>query len=130
MARRKKGDDPVSDQNGQHDATGTTATAEAETPTTQQTNGAPARNGNGGEEKSQPVHKIRIRNVSGAIWSNARQDGTTYLTFTVSRSYRDDQNNWHSATSFGAPDGFILAEVCRQCALWIVNSTQNSEIPF
>jgi len=84
----------------------------------------------GGEEKSQPVHKIRIRNVSGAIWQNARQDGTTYLTFTVSRTYRDEGHNWHSTGSFGAPDGFLLAEVARQCALWIVATTQGESTPF
>lgn len=84
---------------------------------------------NGAEEKAQPLHKIRIRNVTGAIWQNARQDGTAYLTFTVSRSYRDDQGYWHSTGSFGAPDGFLLAEVARQCALWIVAQTQG-EIPF
>ena len=82
-----------------------------------------------GEEKTQPVHKIRIRNVTGAIWQNARQDGTTYYTFTASRSYRDEQGNWHSTSSFGAPDGFILAEVARQCALHIVGLTQG-DTPF
>ena len=84
----------------------------------------------GAEERAQPVHRIRIRNCSGAIWSNARNDGTTYLTFTVSRSYRDDQGFWHSSGSFGAPDGFLLAEVARQCALWIVNATQSDTVPF
>jgi hypothetical protein len=83
----------------------------------------------GAEERTQPVHRIRIRNVSGAIWQNSRQDGTTYLTFTVSRTYRDEQQNWHSSGSFGAPDGFLLAEVARQCALWIVAQTQG-ETPF
>src|SRR5689334_13824917 len=39
------------------------------------------------EEKAQPVHKIRIRNVTGAIWQNARQDGTPFFTFTATRSY-------------------------------------------
>ncbi len=82
-----------------------------------------------GEEKAQPVHKIRIRNVTGAIWQNARQDGSTYYTFTASRSYRDEQGNWHSTSSFGAPDGFILAEVARQCALHIVGLTQG-DTPF
>ncbi len=84
-----------------------------------------------GEEKTQPVHKIRIRHVTGAIWENARQDGSKYYNFTLSRSYRDEQNNWHSSSSFGVQDGFFLAEVARQCTLWIVNATQGEQqCPF
>src|SRR5262249_19125672 len=44
-------------------------------------------------EKTQPVHRIRIRHVTGAIWQNERQNGSTYYNFTLSRSYRDEQNN-------------------------------------
>ena len=124
MARRKK-EAPVSEQSG-YESNGV-ATAE-QPQATEATNGHPQPNG--GAEKAQPVHKIRIRNCTGAIWSNSRQDGTTYLTFTVSRSYRDDRGEWHSSSSFGAPDGFLLAEVARQCAFWIVAQTQGEQIPF
>ena len=116
MARKKNGDAPAGQPPG------------AEGAATAPPGGRPA---DGQPEKTQPVHKIRIRHVTGAIWQNERPDGTHYYNFTLSRSYRDEQNNWHSSTSFGVQDGFFLAEVARQCTLWIVNATQGeSQCPF
>jgi hypothetical protein len=77
-----------------------------------------------GEEKRQPFHRIRMRNVSAAIWQNRSERGPWY-SVTFSRSYRDAQNNWHTSESFGGPDLPILAEVARAAFLWIVNATQS-----
>jgi hypothetical protein len=116
MARRKNGDAATGHPS---EAAGTATAAHDDQP-----GGVPP-------EKTQPVHKIRIRHVTGAIWENARQDGSKYYNFTLSRSYRDEQNNWHSSSSFGVQDGFFLAEVARQCTLWIVNATQGEQqCPF
>lgn len=82
------------------------------------------------EEKNQPAHSIRIRNVRAAIWANARPDNSVWYSVTFSRSYRDDGGNWHSADSFGTQDLLILSEVSRQAFLWIVATTQGGEIPF
>jgi hypothetical protein len=82
-----------------------------------------------GEERVQPVHQIRIRNVRAAIWQNARADGTTWYAVTVSRSYRTEDGSWHTSDSFTGPDLLILSEVARQAFLWIVSTTQ-SDVPF
>lgn len=77
-----------------------------------------------GQEKNQPVHRIRIRSVSAAIWLN-QSDRGPYYTATYSRSYRDQQGNWHSTESFNGPDSLLLAEVARAAFHWIVNATQS-----
>ena len=77
-----------------------------------------------GEEKRQPFHKIRYRNITAAIWQNAGERGT-WFSVTFSRSYRDQQNNWHTSESFGGPDLLVLAEVARAAFAWIVQTTQS-----
>jgi hypothetical protein len=85
-----------------------------------------------GEEKTQPVHKYRARNVCAAIWKNVREDGTVWYAVTVSRSYRTEDGSWHTTDSFTGPDLLILAEVSRQAFLWIVAATQGQgrDVPF
>jgi hypothetical protein len=83
-----------------------------------------------GEEKTQPAHQIRIRNVRAAIWQNVRDDGSVWYATTVSRSYRTDDGSWHTTDSFAALDLLILAEVSRQAFLWIVAATQGQNVPF
>jgi hypothetical protein len=85
-----------------------------------------------GEEKTQPVHTIRMRNVRAAIWQNARDDGSVWYATTISRSYRTDDGSWHTTDSFTGTDLLILAEVSRQAFLWIVQATQGQgqNVPF
>ena len=77
-----------------------------------------------GEEKRQPFHRIRYRNITAAIWQNAGERGT-WFSVTFSRSYRDAQNNWHTSESFSGPDLLVLAEVARAVFAWIVQATQS-----
>ena len=85
---------------------------------------------NNPEEKTQPVHTVRMRNVRAAIWENARPDGTVWYSSTFSRSYRSAGGKWHSTDSFGGNDLLTLAEVARQAFLWIEAATQGGEVPF
>lgn len=58
---------------------------------------------------SRPIHEIRHRNVRAAIWKNPVQNGVMY-NVTVSRSYRDDNNEWHDTNSFPFNDLMNLAK--------------------
>lgn len=97
-----------------------------------------------GEERRQPIHRIRIRSTTAAIWQNHSERGPWY-SVTISRSYRDAAGNWQTSESFSGTDLLVLAEVARAAFLWIVQTTQNpsdgqglsrqggvvdSEIPF
>jgi hypothetical protein len=80
-------------------------------------------------EKSQPIHQIRLRNVRAAIWQNSRPDGQPWYAVTYSRTYRDEQGNWHTTDSYSGTDLLLLAEVSRLAFLWVIQTTQ-SETPF
>ena len=80
---------------------------------------------NDGRERTQPVHRVRLRNVSAAIWRNEGERGPWFAA-TFSRSYRDQNGNWHSSDNFAGPDLLLLAEVARQAFLWICNQTQGN----
>ncbi|HRK30433.1 MAG TPA: hypothetical protein PLD59_05090 [Tepidisphaeraceae bacterium] len=58
---------------------------------------------------NRPVHEIRHRNVRATIWKNPVQNGVMY-NVTVSRSYRDDNNEWHDTNSFPFNDLMNLAK--------------------
>jgi hypothetical protein len=75
------------------------------------------------DDKQQPVHTVRLRNVRAAVWAN-RNDGGTYYTVTFSRSYRDQEGNWHTTESFGRDDLLLLAKVADVAHTWIWNELQ------
>ena len=67
----------------------------------------------------------RLRNVRAAVWAN-RNDGGTYYTVTFSRSYRDQEGNWHTTESFGRDDLLLLAKVADVAHTWIWNELQSN----
>ena len=84
------------------------------------------------EEKVQPVYTTRLKNVRAAVWSNRTEAGTTYLNVTFSRSYRDQEGNWHTTESFGRDDLLLLAKLADQVHTWIWEQIQQNggEVPF
>lgn len=58
---------------------------------------------------NKPVHNIRYRNIKAAIWMNEIDSGS-YYTVTLSRSYQDDQKQWHDTNSFNTSDLPTLAK--------------------
>jgi hypothetical protein len=84
------------------------------------------------EEKVQPIHAIRLKNVRAAIWVNRTEAGATYMNVTFSRSYRDQEGNWHTTESFGRDDLLLLAKVADVAHSWIWEQIQQSggEVPF
>lgn len=77
-----------------------------------------------GEEKRQPVHRIRLRTVTAAVWQNQSERGPWY-SVTVSRSYRDNDGTWHTAENYAGTDLLLLAEVSRLAFLWIEKTVQS-----
>jgi hypothetical protein len=77
-----------------------------------------------GEEKVQPVHTLRLKNVRAAVWLNRTEAGATYLNVTFSRSYRDQEGNWHTTESYGRDDLLLLAKVADLAHTWIWEQIQ------
>ena len=69
--------------------------------------------------KEKPVHEVRIGKVVAVIWANQAGSGVRH-NITLRRIFkRDDSSQWESSDSFGRDDLLLVAEVCRQAALWV-----------
>ena len=53
--------------------------------------------------KPRPADTLRDGNVKATIWRNNGQNGTYYNT-KFSRSYQDQNGNYHESDSFGGTD--------------------------
>jgi len=84
-------------------------------PTTEQENKPAPRN--------QPVHRIRVSGVQAAIWENRGETGPWY-NVTLSRSYKDANDEWKSADSFSVNDLLLVAKLADEAHSWIIQKQQ------
>ncbi len=84
------------------------------------------------QEKSKPVHEIRLGRIRAALWENATQNGTRH-NVTVSRLYKDGDDKWKDSTSFGREDLPLVIKVLDLAHTWIyehpssANSSDSNE---
>ena len=83
--------------------------------TTEQENKPAARN--------QPVHHIRMGRIGAAIWQHESENGTWH-NVTLSRSYKDANDEWKSSDSFSGDDLLVVAKVADQAHSWIIQKQQ------
>lgn len=74
-------------------------------------------------ERKPPAHEVRIGRIKGTCWRNVAEGQGEWYSVTITRSYKDPQDKWHTAHSYGRDDLLVIAEVCRLCWLWIVTQT-------
>ena len=81
------------------------------------------------QDKTRPVHEIRLGRIRAAVWENATQNGM-FHNVTVSRLYKEEEQ-WKDSTSFGREDLPLLIKVLDQAHTWIYEhpaaATDNSE---
>ncbi len=74
-------------------------------------------------ERAKPAHQVRIGGrIQGTVWRNEGKDGP-WFSVSITRSYKDGQNNWKQAATFGRDDLLVVAEVARLC--WLFIAQQN-----
>ena len=71
-------------------------------------------------EKTKPVHKIRLGNLSASIWENTSDDGKTNYRATLAKSYRDYQGKWQETGSFRSDDLVLLSKVVHLATDWML----------
>ena len=54
-------------------------------------------------QKTKPAQTIRDRNLKATIWKNSGEKGDFY-TVQFTRSYRDDQGNYHDSDSYSGSE--------------------------
>lgn len=61
-------------------------------------------------DKKRPIRKFRAGNVQVAVWANKGIKGT-WLSVTVSRSYRNERGDWQDSNGFGLQDLPLLCKL-------------------
>jgi len=59
-----------------------------------------------------PIHKIKDRRLSAAIWANKTKDGKTVHSVTFTRVYRQGEE-FRDSTSFGRFDLLAIARLAQ-----------------
>jgi hypothetical protein len=81
-------------------------------------NGHPPAQGQGNEPKP-PAVEFRIGRIRATVWENNHPEKGKWFSVTLSRSYKDNEGKWKTASSFGRDDLLVVAEVCRMAFHWM-----------
>lgn len=73
------------------------------------------------KEKTKPVHKVRLGNISASIWENTADDGKLNYRATLTKSYRDFRGLWQETSSFRSDDLVILGTLIRLAFEWMLS---------
>jgi len=55
-------------------------------------------------EKPVPIHSIRVGGVKASIWENQSESGRATHAISLSRSYKDENEQWHETNSYFPED--------------------------
>src|SRR5688572_6625326 len=61
------------------------------------------------QNSNRPIHEVRHGRIRAAVWQNQTEKGSMY-TVSVTRSYKDQDGNWHDSQSFGFDDLLTVAK--------------------
>ena len=75
-------------------------------------------------DHKQPVHRIRIGNISAAIFENRTDQGTSFYNAQFQRGYRT-ADGWRNTRSFGRDDLLALAKLADQTHSWMQEQLQS-----
>ena len=50
-----------------------------------------------------PIHEVRMGRIKAAIWENETENGNRY-NVTITRLYKNGDDEWKDSTSFGRDD--------------------------
>ncbi len=64
-------------------------------------------------QKTKPALTIRDRNLKATIWKNTGEKGDFY-TVQFTRSYRDDQGNYHDSDSYSGSELLRIARLAQK----------------
>jgi hypothetical protein len=62
----------------------------------------------------QPAHKLRLGLITATIWNN-----DSFFSVDLARSYKDNQGQWQSTTSYSHADLLNLSKLAQRAENWI-----------
>lgn len=72
-----------------------------------------------GSDRKPPAVEFRIGRIRATVWENSHPEKGKWFSITLTRSYKDGEGNWKTASSFGRDDLLTVGEVCRQAFHWV-----------
>jgi hypothetical protein len=75
-------------------------------------------------QRQLPATEIRLGRVRVTVWENHHPERGKWFSLVPSRSYKDGNGEWKSASSFGRDDLLVLAEAARLAYHWVVKQYQ------
>lgn len=63
---------------------------------------------------NQPTHKIRLGLITATIWDN-----NGFHSVDLARSYKDQDGNWQSTTSYSHSDLLNVTKCAERAEIWI-----------
>jgi hypothetical protein len=78
-------------------------------------------------EKTRPVHEIRLGRVKGAIWGHETQKGKVF-TVSIVCLYKEG-TAWRESTSFSRDDLPLVAKIADRAHSWIFAENQDRNSP-
>lgn len=73
-----------------------------------------------------PIHEVRMGRIKAAIWENETENGNRY-NVTITRLYKNGDDEWKDSTSFGRDDLPLVEKVCHMTHLWIFSRAQGGQ---
>lgn len=70
------------------------------------------------KRKNKPIHEERLGCIRGSVWSNESEQGRSWPTVTVSRSYKDSNGEWNDVKSYRSHDLPCVVEVLVRVMNW------------
>ncbi len=74
-----------------------------------------------------PIHEIRLGRIKAAIWENEAENGVRY-NVTITRLYKNGDDEWKDSSSFGRDDLPLVEKVCHMTHLWIFSRSQGGVV--
>lgn len=77
---------------------------------------------------NKPIKTIRVGNgVSAQVWENTSKDGGTWLSVTITRSYKDG-DKYKDSTSFRRDDLLFVSKAADMAFRWAFRKDQRDHM--
>jgi hypothetical protein len=76
-----------------------------------------------------PVKTFRLGPIKAAVWAN-EADQKTFYNVAITRTYQDEQKQFHDTTSFGRDDLPLVAKVADHAHTFIFEQLAFSKSPL
>jgi len=76
---------------------------------------------------NKPIHEVRLGRIKAAIWENEAENGVRY-NVTITRLYKNGNDEWKDSGSFGRDDLPLVEKVCHMTHLWIFSHSQGGVV--